>query len=584
MAIGTGASEPLAAPGACANDPHSDGRAAVAGKALGKHHALVALLLYAVTAMVFQRHVVAHLGSVCACNGSDATQFMWSMVWWPHALLHGLNPFVTHEIWANHSIDTAAQTTIPGPALLAAPLTALAGPLLSYNVINLIAPLTGAWFAYRLCLYLTRRPAASILGGYLYGFSVYGLGELQGHTHLVFTFAAPAAVLLTLKRLDGVITARRYLALTAVVLIAQLLCGTEMLMTLTCLGAVALACALIFSAPKQRLNILALLPYLAGAYAVFAVVCSVFIYYAVTGPAIAVGRGILFPADALSFVIPPPIMLIGGHRFLSVAGVFAGNTSENGTYLGLPLILIVAAYAVQQWRTRAANVLLSVGAVAVLWSLGETLTIVGHPTIPLPWKLFSGLPLLNEVIPTRIGVYIWLVCAVIAALWLSEPGTSMLRRWSLALLAAVLLIPNVNAKTPGGDVNVFNQRYSDPSFFTTDLYRRYLRPGEVVFPIPNANAGPSLLWQAQTGMYFRLASGDFYTPLDYWHDLFYQETINNLPFTDPVADARSFLALHHVSAIVVDGAQAGPWPRVFAQLGLSDVSTGGVLLYRLPSA
>lgn len=248
-----------------------------AGAVLGlvrERHAAVALLLYGAAALIYQHHAVAHLGSSCACIGTDPTMFMWSMVWWPHAILHGLNPFVTHLIWVPDSINLAANTSTPGPALLAAPLTALAGPVVSYNVLMLIAPVTGAWFAYRLCLYLTRAPAVSILCGYLYGFSTYSLGALEGHLQLVFTFGAPAVVLLTLKRLDGAISARRYVVLMALVLIAQFSCGTEMAFTLTVMGVVALAAGWTFSTSEMRRKIVALLPTLAGAYAATAVICS----------------------------------------------------------------------------------------------------------------------------------------------------------------------------------------------------------------------------------------------------------------------------------------------------------------------
>lgn len=545
------------------------------GGSLRSRHAVVALLLYVATAVVFQFHAVAHLGGTCACIGTDPTMFMWSLVWWPHALLHGINPLVTHLIWVPDSINLAANTSIPGPALLAAPLTAVAGPIVSYNVLMLLAPVTGAWCAYRLCLYLTRKPAASILGGYLFGFSTYGLGQLEGHLQLVFTFAAPAAALLTLKRLDGVISARRYLLLLALVLIAQLLCGTEMLFTLTCLGVVALAAGWIFSSAARRRRIIAILPPLAGAYVLMAVLCAPFLYYALTGPQVAADRGLDFPADALSFIIPTALMRLGGSRFAAVSGAFEAGFVETGTYLGLPVIIIVAAFAVQRWRTRAANILLSILAVAVVWSLGEKLNIDGHATIPLPWKLVGNLRTLNELLPVRIGVYIFLVSAVIAALWLATPVPARRRRWLLAMLAVVFLIPNTA---------LFNQPVAVPAFFTTNLYRRYLRPNEIVLPIPYAIEGFSLLWQARTGMYFRLASGDFYVPANYLNEAFVQETLEGASMTPAGAALRMFIVKHHVSAVVVEAAQPGPWPGVLASLGYSGVNVGGVVLYRVAPA
>jgi hypothetical protein len=543
---------------------------------LGKYHAALALLVYAAAALVWQEHAVAHLGGSCACLGTDPSMFMWSMVWWPHAILNGLNPFVTHVMWVPNSIDLAANTSVPGPALLASPLTALAGPVVSYNVLMLIAPITGAWFAYRLGLYLTRAPAASILCGYLYGFSTYGLGELQGHMQLVFTFAAPATALLTLKRLDGRISVRRYVTLMTLVLIAQMSCGTEMLFTLTCMGVVVLAAGWVFSSPERRRRIVGVLAPLAGAYAITAIVCAPFIYYVLTGPQVALDRGMAFPADALSFVIPTVITQIGGERFSAVSNAFVAGYVETGTYVGLPVVIMVAAFAIQRWRTRAANILLTVLAVAVVWSLGFALNIDGHATIALPWKLIGGLRDLNEILPSRIGVYVVLVCAVIVALWLTAPRSSPLRRWPLALLGVVLIIPNTG---------YFNQQLNEPSFFTTTLYRHYLTRNEIVLPIPYGTNGPGLLWQASAHMYFRMASGNFYLPADYGVQPFVQEALGPTPVPPPteasVAALRSFLAQRHVQAIAVAADDTEGWPAVISRAGYRGVDVGGVLLYRV---
>lgn len=545
---------------------------------LGEQHAAIALLLYSAAALIFQYHAVVHLGSSCACLGDDPTIFMWSMEWWPHAIAVGLNPFVTHLFWAPHAINLAANTSVPGPALLATPLTLLAGPIVSYNVLNLLAPVLGAWCAYRLCLYLTRKPAPAILGGYLYGFCCYALGELEGHLHLVFTFGPPLVVLLALKRLDERISARRYLVLTALVLLAQLSCGTELTLTMTAMGVIALIAGFIFATPPTRRRLGALLLPLAGAYVAVAAVTSPFLYYALTGPAVAKDRGLAFSSDLLSYFIPTSIFRVGGHRFASVSGQFGAGYVEGGTYLGLPLLLIVAAFTAQRWRTRAGQIVLAVLAVAVLWSLGTHLYIDGHPTIWLPWNLVAHDSGLNEILPSRIGLYVALASAIIAALWVARPGSRMAhaRRWGLGLLSVAFLVPNTAH---------FNGRLDVPPFFTTAAYRHYLHPDEVVLPIPYGTAGPAMLWQAETKMYFRMASGNFYVPADYGRQSFVQQALGPGPTPPPSTASegwlRAFILHYGVQAIVVDAAQPEGWPAVIARLGLTPVSVGGVLVYRV---
>jgi hypothetical protein len=541
-----------------------------------------AFVLYAAVAILLEGPAVAHLGSVCACTpGPDPTEYMWAMVWFPHAILHGLNPLVTHELWAGSGgFDLARATFTPAEALIAWPITALAGPVVAFNLVAILAPVLGAWFAYRLCFYITGRVGASVVGGYLFGFSTYELSQLLGHLQLTVTFALPAAVLLTLRRLDGGITARRYVVLMAALLVFQLLTSTEVLLTATCLGAVALGYAWAIAPAEARGAIAGVVRSLLLAYGLMAIVCSVYLYYALSRSGITNGP---IPADALSFFIPTWITGLGASPFLAVSRNFPGNLAEQGTYLGLPLIAIVVAYAISHRAQRGARVLVAVLLVTVIWSLGDHLYVDGHSTIGLPWSLFSGLPFLKLLITVRLGVYISLVCAVMAAIWLAGSGGRSAGRWLLAALAVAFLFPNLGASFPGSRLAVFTSRLQTPPFFATGLYRHYLRPGEIVLPLPYGSRGYSLLWQARTDMYFRLASGRFRYPPPAYPQQISNELMGRAPLSaDAPSLLRAFLVSERVSAVVADPSSGGPWLGVLGKLGLRPTSVGGVLLYRIP--
>jgi hypothetical protein len=344
------------------------------------------LAVYLVFAVALEHRAIAHLDSVCACNGgADPTQFMWALVWWPHAIVHGLNPFITHEIWASKAgFNLAGGTSIPGAALLAAPITALVGPVASFNIISTLAPAVSAWFAYALCRYITGAPLASMLGGLLYGFSSYELAHLLGLMHTTLVFVPPAAVLLTLKRLDQRIPTRRYVVLMTILLCLQLLLSAELFLTMTCLGVVTLVAGWAFAPAETRARLRALALPLIGAYGVAAVICSPFLYYAFQTPGYSRGWGQIFSADLLNFLVPTPITRLGGHRFASVAATFSGDPAEIGAYLGLPLVLIVCAWVAQWWKRPIGKTLTVVLVVSVVWSLGAHLWVHGHRTIPLP--------------------------------------------------------------------------------------------------------------------------------------------------------------------------------------------------------
>ena len=147
---------------------------------------------------------IRHLGSrIVASDPIDSSQFMWFFAWWPHALLHGLNPFVTHVMFVPEGFNLTWATGMPGPSLLLAPLTLAFGPAVTWNVIQLASPALSAWTAFLLCRHVTRRTAPSLVGGYIFGFSPYMLTHLTGGPYLALVPLLPVFVLLVLRRLEG---------------------------------------------------------------------------------------------------------------------------------------------------------------------------------------------------------------------------------------------------------------------------------------------------------------------------------------------------------------------------------------------
>lgn len=508
---------------------------------------------------------------------------MWALEWWPHAILNGQNPLISHVVWTPTGLDLARATSVPAAAIVATPVTLLWGPIVSFNVLSIIAPVLGAFAAYRLCLYLTKAPAPSILAGYLYGFSSYEVAHLQGLLHTVFTFGPPVAALLTLKRLDDAIGVRRYVISMTLLLVVQLLLSTELFLTMTCMGVVSLAAGWAFSGAAMRRRITGLLLPLLTAYVAAAIICSPYVYYALARGS-AYARGGAYLADLLSFVVPTPITWLGGHQLTSVSARFPGNIGENGAYLGLPLIAIFVAFVVERWRTVAGRVLLCVTAVAALWALGPRLSIAGPTRVKLPAAVFNHLPIFNQIAPVRLAMYVALGASVAVALWLST-HRARVPRWSLAAVAVVFLLPNTGAVQPDTNMPLMHSQISEPALFSTQLYRRYLSRGEIILPLPYASAGTSMLWQAETGMYFRMASGHFGTPPgDYWSQPIVRALYANAPGRAAASELRSFIIQKHVSAIVANERHAKAWLGVLARLRLKPVRAGGVLVYRVPAS
>jgi len=204
-------------------------------------YGLVASLYFAVPTLVADGpHYVGY--------GYNPQIFIWSFAWWPHAILHGENPFVTHVVWAPDGVNTMWSTTVPGLALLFAPLTLLAGAVTSYDVAAVLAPALSAWTAFLLCRYLTRDLWASLVGGYLFGFSSFVLSEggAGGNLNLSSAFLLPLAALVVLRFLNGELPPRGVVLRLGPLLALQFLISVEVAATLTLALGIGLVLCLVF--------------------------------------------------------------------------------------------------------------------------------------------------------------------------------------------------------------------------------------------------------------------------------------------------------------------------------------------------
>jgi hypothetical protein len=525
--------------------------------------------LYALLSLVlFGIPVIGHLGSrIIAADEIDSSQFMWFFGWWPHALLHGLNPFVTHLQFVPEGFNLTWATSMPLPSILLAPVTLAFGPAVTWNVIQLLSPALTAWTAFLLCRHITGRPGPSLVGGYVFGFSPYMLVHLTGGPYLALVALLPVFVLLVLKRLEGSLTPRRFVVLMTLALVAQFLTSTEVLATATVFGAFALAVAFVLFGERRK-ELLEVSGLLVVAYFALVVLMSPFLYYFFFGHQYPPGAT-FFTADLAGFSLPPPLVeLTRGH---APGDVFRGSNTE--TYLGLPLLAVIVAFAWQRRRSRSAWLAVICVLVAALASLGGHLTVRAHQTgVWLPWSLFDHLPVLRYAITLRFAVFVVLPAAVIVAMWLARRESAA--RWALALLVVASFLPNFGNAA-------WNTKISDPPFFENGTYSAHLKSTDNVLTVPPW--GPNERWQANTKFAFKLAAGYLGNPFppSYARYPTWNTLLTGRLTPDYALQLRRFVRDKRVTAIVVDKRHTGPWTQLFGTLGVRPLDSGGVLFYRL---
>jgi hypothetical protein len=543
---------------------------------------LAALAIYlTLSLIIFGRGLARNPSGSYVGLTADPSVYMWFLVWWPYAIAHRLNPFVTNLLWAPGGFNLTWTTGIPLAGIVAAPITARLGPVVAYNLLCLIAPALAAWTAFMLCRRIASRFWPALVGGYIFGFSAYTLAEIRAHLLLILIFPVPLAVILVLRRLEAEIRTATFVPLMALLLAASFLLSIEMFATMTFFGMIALALAAVLGPDENRRRIYALLPQLAISYLIVLAFASPYLYYFFQPgfPRSPVNSPAAYSADLLNFIVPTPANALGTLGALpSISHRFAGAVVETGACFGLPLLAIAVIFVRAHWTEIRVRLLFWFTVIAILASLGPRVHVASIELFGLPWKVIQHLPLINNALPGRFPMYAFLALAIVAALWLASDAPPRSAKLTGVAALAIFLLPNLSSRFWIAPVDL-------PAFFTDGDFRRYLAPGETVVILPYGAGGPSMLWQAQSAMYFRMAGGwTSIMPREFesWpivNAFLYRSYIPG--FTDQL---MAFLAHHNVSTIIIGDRERPLWEPLMAPLHPTPIEAGGIALYSFAPA
>ncbi|MBI3758589.1 MAG: hypothetical protein HY269_02405, partial [Deltaproteobacteria bacterium] len=322
-------------------------------------------------------------------------------------------------------------------------------------------------------------------------------------------------------------------------------------------------------------------PQLAVSYLLVLALISPYLYYFFQPgfPRSPVNSPAGYSADLLNFIIPTPSNAIGTFGMLpSISHRFAGAMVETAACFGLPLLAIALIFFRANWAEMRSRLLAWFVAIVMIASLGPRLHIAGVTLFGLPWKLFQHLPLINNALPGRFPMYGFLALAIVAALWLASEAVSHRMKLIGVAALAIFLFPNPSARFWISPIDL-------PTFFANGSYRQYLRPNETVVILPYGAGGPCMLWQAESGMYFRMAGG--------WTSIMPREfqswpAVNALLYRSYIPgfvdQLRAFLAHHDATTLIVSDRERPLWDPMLAPLHLSPIETGGVAIYRFTPA
>lgn len=515
-------------------------------------------------------------------GGGDPLFFSWFLRWFPYAVAHGWNPFFTTHLDYPDGVNLMWNTSIPLPSLLLAPITLTLGPVVAYNVLATMGLALSGWCAFlALARYVASRWAAFV-GGALYAFSPFMIGQSLGHVHLTMAWTPPLVLLL----LDEVLVRRRVRRWTGVLLgalgAAQLLTGEEVLAIVTVAGIIGIAILGLLHRDAVVSRLRMAMPVLGVAVIIFLVVAAVPLGVQLFGPQ-QVHSPLQPPnyyvSDALSFVLPTRIQLLAPGAATHLSDHFAGGLAEQTAYLGVPLLAMLLIVVRRMWPDPVVRWAAIVSSLLALLSLGNTLHLAGTDTgIPMPWALMDRIPLVREILPARLTLIVFLLVGLLVAVFLDmvwrspgwRPRVSALAVASAGLIALCPVLPYPTSPV------------ASPAFFSQPLLRA-LPEGSVVLVAPFAVVGSAdaMYWQAKAGMWFRMPEGEAFVPSPY--PLYPPPSATEFalvglagdaaPAPDPdgrvAREIRSDLRRWNVQAVVV-----GPMPHRARALALLSIVLG----------
>jgi hypothetical protein len=474
----------------------------------------VALVLFVGLAGAMFSSALFSTRAVFGGIGADPELFIWYLKYTPWALTHGHSLFLTSWIVYPQGANLMWNTSIILPAVIMSPVTAIFGPVAAWNALLVAAISSSAWAAYFAVGRLASSWFARIIGGLAYGFSPYMVNQSLGHAHLVVAWYPPVLLLL----LDVIILRpvdrwRRTLgAALGAATAAQLLTGEEVLATSAIAAGVLLAVV-------GALHLRRLVPSLRRAWLLLGIALIVALtlsayplWIQFSGPQRV--PGLLQPtnvyvSDVANFVVPTSMQALTTTGARELSAHFAGGSlAEADAYIGIPLIAVLAGAAALLWRSRVVAVATLTVAVLCLLTLGPHLHAGGQQTgIRLPWILMDRVPVLQNVLPVRLMLFVWLGIAAILAVLIDTTSWQSVRR---SRAARVLVIAALLPLLPVFPFPVSNAAV--PHYFDTAGDASRLIGSPVLTIAPFGNPHRAALWQAVSGMRFRMTEGMVFVP------------------------------------------------------------------------
>ncbi|MGH3201000.1 MAG: hypothetical protein ACRDOA_02765 [Streptosporangiaceae bacterium] len=468
-----------------------------------------AVVLYLALALWVTSGLWHHIDALAlVTGGSDVHFFEWALVHATRIFTHGENPLFSTQLNGPNGVNLIANTGLLGLTVPLVPVTLLFGPAVAFTVMLTGGLTATAWAWYHvLSRHLVDFWPAALVGGLFAGFAPGLVNQVNGHPDLVNQFLIP----FILWRAISLRTARDGVVLGLLVT-WQAFLNEELLFQAGLAIAIFVAVYAVFRPAEVRARVRPFLAGLGPAVLTAGALLAYPLWFQFFGPQtyrglpeIVLGYG----TDVRAFAAFSQSSLI---RHGASHSSYGGPPEEN-TFFGAPLLIATAVIVAWLWRRQVAvRALTVVALVFAVLSLGRTVKVGGHTVLQHgPMSLLDHLQLFDSVVPTRFGLALIPVIAVLLAFSVQAAATAsgawLRYGWAVVLVAA--LLPIAPWPVPA------ERAAPVPGFFTSGQWSQYVPDDESVFAVDSVfwvGSFTTMGWDNATGQDYRMVGGYFLGP------------------------------------------------------------------------
>lgn len=480
--------------------------------------ALVPVLIYSILSICFfGTKIWPHLTTqFIGTTTGDGYGHIWLIGMWQYNFAHlSKSLLITPLVWAPFGLNMVHTGGYVGIGLLNYLLhLTTQSPIFLYNFWIMITLVISALSAFFLCLYISKNYFSSIVGGYLFGFSPYFLGHINGgHLTLLFIFFMPLLLLLYLAYLNRSISQIIYIICTTLLMTFAFLFSPELLIIYFIIGFFVWLFVLVTDKAQKEKLIRSLPAFFIASIIALLLVSPIF-YFFFHHYTTQFSKNIIDNSGSVvGFFVPSSLFLLGGHFFESISNRFPADLFESN-YIGIPLLLIISFCIAARRQFRAYRILLFGLLVGAIFVLGPELHIFDSKLrlfsikdhiiyMPMPWALFSKLPVLDFIIPNRFMCMVYLILAMLTCIWMCNIKNKAIY-FVMTPLILLFWWPAYVLQYQGASSYQWITKIHPPHFLKDGQYQRYISKNDSVFFIPFSEKTGAL--QAMTGGYYRLTA------------------------------------------------------------------------------